>query len=57
VRPEGLSLYIVSVLNLMCFVATRSKNVCSIESTLVMVEALRAVTLKMKCSLTGCDTA
>ena len=33
------------------------ENVCSIESTLVMVEALRAGTVKMKYSLTGCDTA
>jgi hypothetical protein len=32
------------------------ENVCSLESTLVMVAALMAGIVKMKHSLTGCDT-
>jgi hypothetical protein len=56
VRPEGLSLY-RKLIKSDVFRCHKIENVCSIESTLVMVDALRAGIVKMKYNLTGCDNA
>jgi hypothetical protein len=55
VRPEGLCLYCKPVKSDV-FRCHKIENVCSIESTLVMVAALTAGIVKMKYGLAGCDT-